>query len=120
MIEHKTLEAISLTCKSLLFSKQEIWVKKTINSSFHVTMGSFDGAKIYKIVGLYLLEKLSNLLGKENVGLYRADGLAAINSCSGPVLDRTALCNCRNKDNCPLDGCCLKQCFIYKAEAGYM
>ena len=30
------------------------------------------------------------------------------------------LCNCRNKDNCPLDGCCLKQCFIYKAEAGYM
>ena len=26
------------------------------------------------------------------------------------------LCNCRNKDTCPLDGCCLKQCFIYKAE----
>ena len=26
------------------------------------------------------------------------------------------LCNCRNKDTCPLDGSCLKQCFIYKAE----
>ena len=26
------------------------------------------------------------------------------------------LCNCRNKDTCRLDGCCLKQCFIYKAE----
>ena len=25
----------------------------------------------------------------ENVGLYRGHGLAAINSCSGPVLDRT-------------------------------
>ena len=28
-------------------------------------------------------------MGKENVGLYRDDGLSAINSCSGPVLDRT-------------------------------
>ena len=52
-------------------------------------MGSFDGAEICEIVGLYLLSRLSNLLGKENVGLYRDDGLAAINSCSGPVLDRT-------------------------------
>ena len=24
------------------------------------------------------------------------------------------LCNCRNKEACPLDGSCLKQCFIYK------
>ena len=85
---HKTLKAILLARKSLLFSKDEIWVKKD-KSSFDVTMRSFDGAEICKIVGLYLLDKLSNLLGKENVGLYRDDGLAAINSCSGPVLDRT-------------------------------
>ena len=26
------------------------------------------------------------------------------------------LSNCRNKDTCHLNGCCLKQCFIYKAE----
>ena len=64
-IEHKTLEAISLARKSLLFSKHEIWVKKD-NSSFDVTMGSFDGAEICEIVGIYLLDKLSNLLGKEN------------------------------------------------------
>ena len=52
-------------------------------------MGSFDGAEICEIVGLYLLDKLPNLLGIENVGLYRDDGLTAINSCSGSVLDRT-------------------------------
>ena len=52
-------------------------------------MGSFDRAEICEIVGLYLLNKLSNLLGKENVGLYRDDSLATINSCSGPILDRT-------------------------------
>ena len=74
-IEHKTLEAISLARKLLLFSKHEIWVKKG-NPSFDVTMGSFDGAEKCEIVGLYLLGKLSNLLSKENVGLYRDDGLA--------------------------------------------
>ena len=88
MIEHKAFKAISLAHKSLLFNKHEIWVKKD-NSSYDVTMGSFDGAEICEIVELYLLNKLSNLLGKENVGLYRDDGLAAINSFSGPVLDRT-------------------------------
>ena len=87
-IEHKSLKAISLARKSLLFNKHEIWVKKG-NSLFNVTMGSFDGAEICKIIELYLLNKLSNLLGKENIVLYRDDGLAAINSCSGPVLNRT-------------------------------
>ena len=31
-------------------------------------MGSFDGLKICKLVGLYLLDKLSSVIGKENVG----------------------------------------------------
>ena len=26
------------------------------------------------------------------------------------------LCNCRNKENCSLDGKCLKTCIIYKAD----
>ena len=64
------------------------WVKKENDTLFDVTMGSFDGLEICELVGLYLLDKLSNLIGKENVGLYRDDGLAAINSSSGPVLDK--------------------------------
>ena len=51
-------------------------------------MGSFDGAEICELVGLHLLDKLSSLIGRKNVGLYRDDGLAAINSSSGPVLDK--------------------------------
>ena len=46
---------------------------------FDVTMESFDGVSICELVGFYLLDKLSNLIGRENVGLYRDDGLAAIN-----------------------------------------
>ena len=51
-------------------------------------MGSFDGAEIFELVGLYVLDQLSSLIGRKNVGLYRDDGLAAINSSSGPVLDK--------------------------------
>ena len=52
-------------------------------------MGSFDGAEICKLVALYLLNKLSKLLGNDNVGFYRDDGLAAIKSTSSPILDKT-------------------------------
>ena len=35
-------------------------------------MGSFDGAEICELVGLYLLDKLSTLFEKECVGLYNS------------------------------------------------
>ena len=64
------------------------WVKKGDNTLFDVTMESFDGAKICELVGLYLLDEVSSLIGRDNVGLYRDDGLAAINSSSGRVVDK--------------------------------
>ena len=51
-------------------------------------MGGFDGAEICELVGLYLLDKLLSLIRRKNVGLYRDDGLDAINSSSGPVLEK--------------------------------
>ena len=59
--------------KSYLCSKNSIWVKKGA-SNFDVAMGSFDGAEICDIVGLFMLSKLQNL--NLNIGLYRDDGLA--------------------------------------------
>ena len=79
---------IKLARKSLLFNKDGTWVKKRDKTLFDIIVGSFDGAGICELVGLYLLDKLSNFIGRENVGLYRDDGLAAINSSSGPVLDK--------------------------------
>ena len=87
-IEDNAINAIKLARKSLLFNKDGTWVKKGDDTLFDVTMGSFDGAEICELVGLYLLDKLSSLIGRKNVGLYRDDGLAAINSSSGPVLDK--------------------------------
>ena len=49
--------------------------KKT--SDFDDTMGSFDGAEVCELVGLYLLSQLQHLA--MNVRLYRDDALAITN-----------------------------------------
>ena len=61
---------------SLLYFNNEAWVKKS-NSTFDVTMGSFDGAESCDICGLFLLSKLQHL--SIVPGLYRDDGLAISN-----------------------------------------
>ena len=39
-------------------------------------MGSFDGAEICRLVGLFMLHNLANVAGAHNIGLYQDDGLA--------------------------------------------
>ena len=58
---------------SLLYFGDQAWVKKS-NSTFDVTMGSFDGADTCDICGLFLLSKMKYL--SIALGLYRDDGLA--------------------------------------------
>ena len=87
-INDETVNIIKQARKSLLFDQDlNIWQKKGNNSMFDVTMGSFDGAEICELVGLYLLNKLSFLVEKEHIGLYRDDGLAVITNANGPKLD---------------------------------
>ena len=50
-------------------------------------MGSYDGAEICELVGLFFLSKLENRFGKQT-GLYRDDGLAAITATSGRLADK--------------------------------
>ncbi len=56
---------------------------------FDVTMGSYDGAEICELVGLFILNKLGQKFGKENIGLYRDDGLAIMKSKSARLADKT-------------------------------
>lgn len=65
--------------RSLLFSDNCPWEKKSANNQFDVTMGSFDGAETCELVGCYLLSLLTKKYG-QNIGLYRDDGLAAFNA----------------------------------------
>ena len=52
-------------------------------------MGSYDGAEICELVGLFILNHLGNSFGKENIGLYRDDGLAIIKNKSARLADKT-------------------------------
>ncbi len=62
---------------SILIHDQQPWQKKG-DTTFDVTMGSFDGAETCELVGSFLLSQLQHL--NINVGLYRDDGLATINA----------------------------------------
>lgn len=74
--------------KSILFNNDDVWVKKGDNPMFDVTMGCYDGAEICELVGLYMLSKLSTLIEKTDIGLYRDDGLCVVYNPNGPKLDR--------------------------------
>ena len=54
-----------------------------------ITMGSFDGVEVCELTGLFLLNNLSEEYGKNNVGLYRDNGLVLLRNASGPQSERT-------------------------------
>ena len=74
--------------KILLFNDSKPWLKKFGNEYFAVPMGCFDGAEVCELVGSLILTKLCNVLQRENVGLYRDDGLAIVKQMPGPELER--------------------------------
>ena len=75
-ISQQDIDVIMHARKSLLFDKTSTaWVKKGNNNMFDVTMGSFDGAEICELVGLYILNILSSKYHDNgSIGLYRDDG----------------------------------------------
>ena len=74
--------------KSLLFFDNAPWKKKSTHECFDVTMGSFDGAEICELVGLFILNELTELMPNQDIGLYRDDGLSIIRNSTGPKADR--------------------------------
>ena len=69
--------------KSLLFDNSEPWMKKD-SRLFIVMMGTYDGAEVCELVETFLLHKLSMKYNKNNIALYRDDGLAIFKNISGP------------------------------------
>ena len=61
--------------KSLLYHQKSPWTKKKANSMFDVTMGSYDEAETCELIGAYMLSLIAPKF-KNEVGLYRDDGLA--------------------------------------------
>ena len=85
------LSLIKNACKSVLYEQGNLWQKKRANNTsslFDVAQGSFMGAELCELVGLFLLDGLKNIFGLERVGLYRDDGLAVLPNSSGFIVER--------------------------------
>ena len=73
--------------KSLLFSRDKAWRKKEGPGLFDVTMGSYDGAEICELVGIFALSHLPERYDRKSIGLYRDDGLAVFRDTPGSVAE---------------------------------
>ena len=62
--------------------------KNSTENCFDVTMGSFVGAEICELVGLYIQSNLENILPKTNFGLYRDDGLILLRNLNCQQIDK--------------------------------
>ena len=71
-----------------MFNNKEPWLEKSGNEEFDVPMGCFDGAEVCELLGVYILHLLNTVMKKENVGLYRDDGLGILRNSSGPEIER--------------------------------
>ena len=108
-IDEDTQNVIMHARKSLLFNKDELWVKKD-NPTFDVTMGSYDGAEVCELVGLFLLDTIKKECEGLELGLYRDDGLGTTKKLSGPQSEKLRkklfqifkLCGLRITLNCNL------------------
>ena len=73
--------------KSLLHNDGTAWGKRNSDSTFDVTMGSYDGAEVCELIGQFVLDTLKDRFGYD-IGLYRDDGLATLNTRSGRLNDK--------------------------------
>ena len=51
-------------------------------------MGCYDGAEVCELVGIFILNKLSNIIDKNSIGLYCHGGLGMFDKLSGPQVNK--------------------------------
>ena len=78
----------SLSCTHVNLFFFNPWVKKGEDESFDVPMGCYIGEEVCKLIGIVLLHQLNDIIPKENLGLYRDDGLKIFKNTSGLEIDR--------------------------------
>ena len=79
-IPDNDLSIIMHSRKTLLFNNGEPWIKKGDEETFEKSVGCLDGAEVCELAGTYLLHQLIDIILKEDLGLYRDDGLGTVNS----------------------------------------
>ena len=67
----------------------QAWKKKSTDSCFDVTMGSYDGTEIGQLVRIFSLKSLGDKIDKQDIGLYRDDELLILRNTNDQKTDRT-------------------------------
>ena len=71
----------------------EVWIKKDVEKDlFDVPMGSYHDAEVCELIGLFLLNNLSQFLPKDSYGLYNDDELLTIKRRSKRIIEQTKKC----------------------------
>ena len=95
----------SLNYAKLIEAIDENVVKVTIHfdvTNFDVTMGSYHGAELCELTGLYILSVLSSEFGNEKIGLYRDDGLNCFQNMTGSQAESVEKRICEIFESCGL------------------
>ena len=87
-VSEQEVEIILHSRKTLLFDKNDPWVKRGDSPMFDVAMGCYDGTEVCELVGLYILHKLSSKFPEGDIGLYRDDGLAIFKNMNARAGDK--------------------------------
>ena len=89
-VTREDIDIIMHCCKSVLIHEGVAWSKKDDSSNFDIPMGSYHGAEVCELVGLFLLNEIRNggIFENDKFGIYRDDGLAIVKATSGSILER--------------------------------
>ena len=49
-------------------------------------VGAYDGAEVWQLIGIYMINLIGKNYDSKNIGLYRDNGLAVFKNVSGPEL----------------------------------
>ena len=79
---------IKYSRKTLLVHNNQPWERKSGDPDFDVRVGCYEGAEICELVEIFTLNKVSNIIDKNSIGLYRDDGLGLFYKLSGPQTEQ--------------------------------
>ena len=91
-LEEQVIKPVFHSRKSLLLEKTVFGLRED-NSDFLVAKGGFE---VCELVGIYLLNMLTNDIGKNNIGFQRDNGLSCFQNISGPDSERIKKKMCKN------------------------
>ena len=73
--------------KLFLFGNEKLWIKRGGNR-FYVPIVPYNGAEVCKLLGIFMLNKISEKHNVNDLGLYRDHGLAVFKNISAPEWER--------------------------------